>query len=177
MNAKEKMFASQPNPNLLPEKSVGYHFAFENLMQDNSGRSPFHVGVLSKDSKKNIENKDEIALIKTKTRDHKSFHSRVQTVQLEEFKTKSRSITPSGQESNVEAQKYRTDFKKYNVDVEKRDIDARYEPVPNSHFSRHGLKDRADYLTLDDGDGKTTFYHYKEVERQQTRLREKDKTH
>merc|ERR1712013_805147 len=164
MEDKMKRCDSQQNTSFLSEKSSGYDF--ENLVQDESKRTPVHEDILSKGFKKNIEQADEKQPIKTKTRDHKSLHSRAQTVQLKKFKTKSRSITPSWQKSNVKECKFGNDLKKYNANGEKRDIDARYEPVPNSHFSKHGLKDRADYLTLDDGDGKTTFYHYKEVERQ-----------
>merc|ERR1712013_932114 len=173
MEDKMKRCDSQQNTSFLSEKSSGYDF--ENLVQDESKRTPVHEDILSKGFKKNIEQADEKQPIKTKTRDHKSLHSRAQTVQLKKFKTKSRSITPSWQKSNVEERKFGNDLKKYNDNGEKRDIDARYEPVPNSHFSKHGLKDRADYLTLDDGDGKTTFYHYKEVERQQKRSTEDDR--
>jgi len=173
MEDKMKRCDSQQNTSFLSEKSSGYDF--ENLVQDESKRTPVHEDILSKGFKKNIEQADEKQPIKTKTRDHKSLHSRAQTVQLKTFKTKSRSITPSWQKSNVKERKFGNDLKKYNANGEKRDIDARYEPVPNSHFSKHGLKDRADYLTLDDGDGKTTFYHYKEVERQQKRSTEDDR--
>ena len=41
-----------------------------------------------------------------------------------------------------------------------RDIDARVERVPSHHFSARKLKKKDGYVSVEDTDGKTTFYHY-----------------
>jgi len=47
-----------------------------------------------------------------------------------------------------------------------RDIDARKEPVSVAHLNELGIKDRNNFLSMEGGDGKTTFYHYKKDEKQ-----------
>ena len=41
-----------------------------------------------------------------------------------------------------------------------RDIDARVEKVPTSYFGARKLKEKDGYVSVEDQDGKTTFYHY-----------------
>ena len=54
-----------------------------------------------------------------------------------------------------------------------RDIDARTEPVPKSYLSKSGVSQAEGYLSVEDTDGKTTFYHYtKEEEEEQKKKRE-----
>ena len=54
-----------------------------------------------------------------------------------------------------------------------RDIDARTEPVPKSYLSKSGVSQADGYLSVEDTDGKTTFYHYtKEEEEEQKKKRE-----
>ena len=43
-----------------------------------------------------------------------------------------------------------------------RDIDARTEKVPCSHFTAREVKEKDGYVSVEDSDGKTTFYHYTE---------------
>ena len=53
-----------------------------------------------------------------------------------------------------------------------RDIDARKEQVPQSYYSQAGVSQAEGYLSVEDTDGKTTFYHYtkeEEEERQKKR--------
>lgn len=43
-----------------------------------------------------------------------------------------------------------------------RDIDARTEKVPCTHFAAREVKEKDGYVSVEDSDGKTTFYHYTE---------------
>ena len=54
-----------------------------------------------------------------------------------------------------------------------RDIDARIEPVPKSYLTKSGVNQAEGYLSVEDTDGKTTFYHYtKEEEEELKKKRE-----
>lgn len=52
-----------------------------------------------------------------------------------------------------------------------RDIDARTETVPKSYYSKAGLSQAEGYLSVEDTDGKTTFYHYTKEEEEERKLK------
>jgi len=143
----------------------------EEYFQDNEG----NISKLSRKKYKKLDERHSSPLkTQVKRKYPKSSQSQTQPARI---KTRSRSISPESQRFNTKLRDYENNFKKYeSVKTEKRDIDARYEPVPSSYFSKHGMTDNDGFLTLDDGDGKTTFYHYKEKERQSIKEKEMERS-
>ena len=162
---ENKQSPSCSTANKLKECSDLKGYSHEKI--DISGRD------LSTVSNKKYEDKNEyekeLCLLKShsKMNNPKAIQSQVQIV------TRVRSMSPEGRRFNAKIKDYEKNLKTHEFNSpEMRDIDARHETVPNSHFSKHGLKDNERFLSLEDMDGKTTFYHYKENDKQSAKEKE-----